>query len=65
MPSLLNAGPRMRIADVYDYPNAAKDKETTEYPYVELFRDFAAAICRPNSTLVTYGYGLEMTILTE
>jgi hypothetical protein len=28
-----------------------------EYPYVELFRDFAAAICRPNSTLVTYGYG--------
>jgi len=39
------------------YPNAAKDSETTEYPYVELFRDCAAAICRPNSTLVTYGYG--------
>jgi len=39
------------------YPNAAKDRETTEYPYVELFRDFAAALCRPNSTLVTYGYG--------
>lgn len=39
------------------YPNAAKDRETSEYPYVELFRDFAAAICRPNSTLVTYGYG--------
>lgn len=39
------------------YPNAAKDRETTEYPYVELFRDFAAAICRPNSTVVTYGYG--------
>lgn len=39
------------------YPNAAKDSETTEYPYVELFRDFAAALCRPNSTLVTYGYG--------
>ena len=39
------------------YPNAAKDRETAEYPYVELFRDFAAAICRPNSTLVTYGYG--------
>lgn len=38
------------------YPNAAKDRETAEYPYVELFRDFAAAICRPNSTLVTYGY---------
>ena len=39
------------------YPNAAKDQETTEFPYVELFRDFAAAVCRPNSTLVTYGYG--------
>lgn len=39
------------------YPNSAKDRETAEYPYVDLFRDFAAAICRPNSTLVTYGYG--------
>lgn len=38
------------------YPNSAKDRETSEYPYVELFRDFAAANCRPNSTLVTYGY---------
>ena len=38
------------------YPNAAKDQETAMYPFVELFRDFAAAICRPNSTLVTYGY---------
>jgi len=38
------------------YPNAAKDRETSAYPYVELFRDFAAATCRPNSTLVTYGY---------
>ena len=34
------------------YPNSAKDRETAEYPYVELFRDFAAAICRPNNTLV-------------
>ena len=39
------------------YPNAAKDRETASYPYVELFRDFAAALCRPNSTLVCYGYG--------
>ena len=39
------------------YPNSAKDRETAYYPYVELFRDFAAAICRPNSTLVCYGYG--------
>lgn len=38
------------------YPNAAKDRETSEYPYVELLRDFAAAVCRPNSTLITYGY---------
>jgi hypothetical protein len=38
------------------YPNDAKDRETSHYPYVELFRDFAAATCRPNSTLVTYGY---------
>lgn len=39
------------------YPNSAKDRETAEYPYVELFRDFAASICRPNNTLVAYGYG--------
>lgn len=38
------------------YPNSSKDRETAEYPYVELFRDFAAALCRPNSTLVLYGY---------
>ena len=39
------------------YPNSAKDRETAEYPYVELFRDFASSLCRPNCTLVTYGYG--------
>lgn len=38
------------------YPNSSKDRETASYPYVDLFRDFAAALCRPNSTLVTYGY---------
>ena len=32
------------------YPNAAKGRETASYPYVELFRDFAAALCRLNST---------------
>ncbi|NQT94168.1 MAG: SIR2 family protein [Lentisphaerae bacterium] len=42
--------------DLMIYPNAAKDRETASYPYVELFRDFASAVCRPNSTLVTYGY---------
>lgn len=44
------------IDKVMIYPNAAKDRETADYPYVELFRDFSAAICRPNHTLVTYGY---------
>lgn len=39
------------------YPNPAKDRETLEYPYAELFRDLSAGICRPNSVLVTYGYG--------
>ena len=38
------------------YPNSAKDRETSEFPYVELFRDFATGICRPNSTLICYGY---------
>ncbi len=39
------------------YPNSAKDVETLEYPYAELFRDFAAATCQPNTVVVTYGYG--------
>lgn len=38
------------------YPQAAKDMETTHYPYAELFRDFAAAACRPETVLFTYGY---------
>jgi len=59
IPNFLNA-PGIDGADfrkIMIYPNATKDRETTEYPYVELFRDFAASLCRPNSTLVTYGYG--------
>ena len=51
-PGLEGATPRKLMI----YPNAAKDRETSDYPYVELFRDLAAAVCRPNSTLVTYGY---------
>lgn len=39
------------------YPNPAKDVETLAYPYSELFRDLAASVCRPNSVLVTYGWG--------
>ncbi len=49
--------PEKPLDTVMIYPNAAKDMETSEYPYAELFRDFAATICRPNSALVTYGYG--------
>lgn len=44
-------------SSVVIYPTAQKDKETAFYPYVDLFRDYAAAVCRPNSVLVTYGYG--------
>jgi hypothetical protein len=49
--------PKEPIDTIMIYPNAAKDVETTQYPYAELFRDFAAAICRPNAVVVTYGYG--------
>ena len=37
------------------YPNPAKDVETLEFPYAELFRDFAAAVCQPNAVVVIYG----------
>lgn len=49
--------PTEPLDTVMIYPNAVKDVETTEFPYAELFRDMAAATCRPNSVLVTYGYG--------
>jgi hypothetical protein len=49
--------PKEPIDTVMIYPNPAKDVETTEYPYAELFRDYAASVCRPNAVVVTYGYG--------
>jgi hypothetical protein len=49
--------PKKPIETVMIYPNPAKDVETTAYPYAELFRDMAAAVCRPNAVVVTYGYG--------
>lgn len=49
--------PSNPVDTVMIYPNPAKDVETTQYPYAELFRDFAAATCRPNAVVVTYGYG--------
>lgn len=49
--------PKNPVDTVMIYPNPAKDVETTQYPYAELFRDFAAATCRPNAVVVAYGYG--------
>ena len=49
--------PASPVDTVMIYPNPAKDVETTQYPYAELFRDFASATCKPNSVVVTYGYG--------
>lgn len=49
--------PKNPVDTVMIYPNPAKDVETTQYPYAELFRDFAAATCRPNAVVVSYGYG--------
>lgn len=49
--------PKKPVDTVMIYPNPAKDVETTQYPYAELFRDFAAAVCRPNAVVVAYGYG--------
>lgn len=49
--------PSNPLDSVMIYPNPAKDVETLSFPYADLFRDFSAALCRPNSVLVTYGYG--------
>lgn len=56
-PYLDGAGtPAAKARQLMIYPNAAKDRETASYPYVDLFRDFAAAVCRPNHTLFTVGF---------
>ncbi|MEO8379954.1 MAG: SIR2 family protein [Acidobacteriota bacterium] len=49
--------PKDPFNTVIIYPNPAKDVETFDFPYAEIFRDFSAALCRPNAALVTYGYG--------
>ena len=49
--------PEKPFDHVVIYPNSAKDIETIYFPYAELFRDFSTAVCRPNSVVVTYGYG--------
>lgn len=48
---------RNMLNSVVIFPNSSKAYETSFFPYSELFRDFSSAICRPNSVLVTYGYG--------
>ncbi|TLQ28579.1 SIR2 family protein [Lactobacillus delbrueckii] len=47
------------------YPNSMKSVETAFYPYAELFRDFSTAICRPNSTIFTFGYGFGDTHINK
>lgn len=49
--------PQSPLEELIIYPNPAKDIETLEYPYAELFRDFAGAVCQPNAVIITYGYG--------
>jgi hypothetical protein len=49
-------GSSIKANQLMIYPNSSKDRETAQYPYVELFRDLSAAICRPNCTLLTYGF---------
>lgn len=39
------------------FPNSSKGIDTAYFPYSELFRDFSNGVCRPNSVVVTYGYG--------
>ena len=47
------------------FPNSMKSVETAYYPYSELFRDFSSSICRPNSSLITYGYGFGDTHINK
>lgn len=56
-PDLEDASSGGSLERLIIYPNAAKDVETLQFPYAELFRDFSAALCRPNNVLVTFGYG--------
>lgn len=53
---MFGIAPALDANELLIYPNAAKDIETSLYPYADLFRDFSSAACRPNATVVTYGY---------
>lgn len=57
----LSFGQKMKVENLPGdnaviFPNSSKDVETAFFPYADLFKDFSQAICRPNSTIVTYGY---------
>ena len=39
------------------FPNSYKDYETAYFPNAEVFRDFSSATVRPNSVVISYGYG--------
>ena len=49
------------------YPNAAKDRETAFYPYVELFRDLAAAALPslPSQRAILLGWASELPVLVK
>ena len=52
-----SSSPISMSENVLIYPRSTKDIETQLYPYAELFRDLASALCRPHSVLFTFGYG--------
>ena len=43
--------------NVIIYPTILKHRETAQTPYSELFRELSIQLQKPNSTLVTLGYG--------
>lgn len=44
------------IGDIMIYPSATKKSYTLDFPYSELFRQFASAITQSQSVLLTFGY---------
>lgn len=52
-----NAATAEDLATPLIYPTPAKFGETLGMPYAELFRRFASAVVRPQSTLIVVGYG--------
>lgn len=44
------------LENIMIYPTTAKKSFTLDFPYSELFRQFAATISQSQSVLITYGY---------